>query len=94
TMLTNPSKEKKTALGDGSTTDITGRFYVTTEIGIQVFDATGRLSGIIAKPALDSEIVSVQFAGAGHSILFVAAGGTIWQRKTQTSGAWWTGKKK
>ncbi len=93
TMLLEPLKEKKEALGDGSTTDVKGRFYVTTEIGIQVFDATGRLAGIIGKPARDSKLVSVQFAGAGHATLFVSAGDTIWQRKTQTSAASQGGKE-
>jgi enterochelin esterase family protein len=94
TMLLAPLKEKRETLGDGSTTDIKGRYYVTTEIGIQVFDATGRLAGVIAKPARDSKIVSVQFAGAGHSTLFVSAGDTIWQRRTQTSAAWRAGAKR
>jgi gluconolactonase len=93
TMLLAPLKEKREALGDGSTTDVKGRFYVTTEIGIQVFDATGRLSGIIAKPARDSKVISVQFAGAGHGTLFVSAGDTIFERKTRTSGAWRAGAK-
>jgi gluconolactonase len=89
TMLVRPLKEKQEALGDGSTTDAAGRFYVTTEIGIQVFDATGRLSGVISKPKRESKVVSVQFAGEGHSWLFVSTGDTIWKRKTQTKGAQW-----
>ena len=59
-----------------------------TETGIQVFDATDQLAGIIAKPARDSKIVSVQFAGEGLSTLFVAAGDTIWKHRTQTAGVW------
>ncbi len=94
TMLLAPLKEKKEALGDGSTTDVKGRYYVTTETGIQVFDATGRLAGIIAKPARDSKIVSVQFAGTGHATLFVSAGDTIWQRRTRTSAAWRGGARR
>src|SRR6185295_7217843 len=31
------------ASGDGMTTDTLGRFYVTTAVGVQVFDPTGRL---------------------------------------------------
>lgn len=89
TMLLKPLKEKHEALGDGSTTDAKGRFYVTTEIGIQVFDATGRLAGIIGKPTPESKFVSVQFAGEGHGWLFVSGGDTIWKRKTQTKGAQW-----
>lgn len=89
TMLLKPLKEKKEALGDGSTTDAKGRYYVTTEIGIQVFDNTGRLSGVITKPTPESKFVSVQFAGEGHQWLFVSAGDTIWKRRTQTKGAQW-----
>jgi enterochelin esterase family protein len=88
-MMLKPLKEKHEALGDGSTTDAKGRFYVTTEIGIQVFDATGRLAGIIGKPTRESKFVSVQFAGVGHGWLFVSGGDTIWKRKTQTKGAQW-----
>jgi enterochelin esterase family protein len=89
TMLLAPLKEKKEALGDGSTTDAKGRFYVTTEIGIQVFDATGRLAGIIARPTPKSKVISVQFAGKDHSWLFVSGQDVIWKRKTQTKGAQW-----
>lgn len=89
TMLLKPLKEKHEAMGDGSTTDAKGRFYVTTEIGIQVFDSTGRLAGIINKPERRSQFVSVQFAGEGHTWLFVSAGDTIWKRRTQTKGAQW-----
>jgi len=89
TMWLAPLKEKKEALGDGSTTDAKGRFYVTTELGIQVFDATGRLAGIIAKPTRESKVISVQFAGKDHAWLFVSGQDVIWKRKTQTKGAQW-----
>jgi gluconolactonase len=88
-MLLAPLKEKREALGDGSTTDAKGRFYVTTEIGIQVFDATGRLAGIIAKPTRESKVISVQFAGKDHAWLVVSGQDVIWKRKTQTKGAQW-----
>jgi gluconolactonase len=88
TMLVSPNNVKGEALGDGATTDVKGRYYVTTETGIQVFDMTGRLAGTIAKPTPESKIVSVEFAGAGHEWLFVAAGDKIWKRKTSTKGAW------
>jgi len=87
TMQVSPNNLKGEALGDGATTDEKGRYYVTSELGIQVFDATGRLSGIIAKPHPEAKIVSVEFAGEGHQTLFVAAGDTIWKRKTNTKGA-------
>ena len=36
--------------GDGMTTDAQSRYYITSHVGIQMFDATGRLGGVIAKP--------------------------------------------
>jgi len=89
TMQVSPNNVKGEALGDGATTDANGRFYVTTETGIQIFDATGRLAGIIAKPAGVKSIVSVEFGGEKHQWLFVAAGDKIYKRKTQTRGACW-----
>ncbi len=71
--------------GDGMTTDAVGRYYVTSAVGIQMFDPTGRMGGVIAAPT-DQPIVSVAFAGPGHSYLYVAAGDRIFRRKTKTSG--------
>ncbi len=88
TLLVSPNNAKGESLGDGSTTDAAGRYYVTSELGIQVFDATGRHSGTIAPPFQGAKIVSVEFAGENHEWLFVCAGDRIFKRKTQTRGAW------
>jgi len=77
---------KETASGDGATTESKGRYFVTTELGIQVFDPTGRLSGIIAKPDPAGKVVSCEFAGANHDILYVAAGDKIFARKLKVTG--------
>ncbi len=77
---------KETASGDGATTESKGRYFVTTELGIQIFDPTGRLSGIIAKPVADGKVVSVEFAGKDHDLLFVAAGDKIFSRKMKVTG--------
>lgn len=90
TMLVSPNNTQGRAFGDGSTTDEKGRFYVTTESGIQVFDATGRLSGVIAKPSQESKIVSVEFAGKDKDWLYVCDRDKIYKRKTRTHGAWWS----
>ncbi len=71
--------------GDGMTTDSVGRFYVTSAAGIQMFDPTGRMGGVIAAPR-EQPIVSVAFAGPDLSYLFVAAGDKIFKRKTKTTG--------
>ncbi len=92
TLLVSPNNAKGESLGDGSTTDAAGRYYVTSEIGIQMFDSMGRHSGTIAPPFQGAKIVSVEFAGPDHEWLYVCAGDRIFKRKTQTQGAW-LGKK-
>lgn len=77
---------KETASGDGATTESKGRFFVTTELGVQVFDQAGRLAGIIAKPTPQSKVVSVEFAGKDHSTLYIAAGDKIFARQLKVTG--------
>ena len=67
------------------TTDAAGRYYVTSAVGIQMFDPTGRMGGVIAAPS-DKPIVSVEFAGPDLAYLYVAAGDEIYRRKTKTRG--------
>jgi gluconolactonase len=90
TMLVDPNNTQGRAFGDGATTDEKGRYYVTTELGIQMFDATGRHSGTIAKPSLESKVVSVEFAGKDKDWLFVCDRDKIFKRRTKTHGAWWS----
>ena len=71
--------------GDGSTTDAMGRYYVTSHLGIQMFDSTGRMGGIIAKPT-NKGCVSVAFAGPGHEYLYACAADKIFRRKTRSKG--------
>ena len=71
--------------GDGMTTDGVGRYYVTSAVGLQMFDPTGRMGGVIAAPT-NKPIVSVAFAGPGHQYLYVAAGDEIFRRRTKASG--------
>lgn len=78
--------DKRDSGGDGSTTDSTGRYYVTSHLGIQLFDPSGRLAGIIEKPT-SKACVSVAFAGADHSYLYACAADKIFRRKTPAKGA-------
>jgi len=71
--------------GDGSTTDAMGRYYVTSHLGIQMFDSTGRMGGVIAKPT-SKGCVSVVFAGTGHEYLYACASDKIFRRKTRAKG--------
>lgn len=72
--------------GDGATMDGDGRAYVTSLAGIQMFDWTGRLGGVIAKPRWDNVPVSCAFAGPGRRYLFVCDKDKIWRRPTLVTG--------
>ncbi len=77
---------KAEAMGDGMTTESTGRYFVTTAVGVQVFDSMGRHSGTLALPTPQSKIVSCEFAGKDHDTLYLAAGDTIYSRKLKVKG--------
>ncbi len=77
---------KAEALGDGMTTEATGRWFVTSALGVQVFDQAGRLSGILSKPFPEAKVVSCEFAGKGHDTLYIAAGDKIFGRKLKVKG--------
>ncbi len=72
--------------GDGMTTDSSGRCYVTSHLGIQMFDVGGRMGGVIAKPQ-DKATVSCAFAGPDRSYLYVCSADKVYRRKTLVKGA-------
>ncbi len=85
TLVVPPGRTE--SAGDGATTDEKGRVYVTSTAGIQMFDWTGRLGGVIAKPTRDNTAVSCAFAGPGRAWLFVCDKDKVWRRKTLTKGS-------
>jgi enterochelin esterase family protein len=72
--------------GDGMTTDMQGRYYVTTALGVQVFDPTGRLCGVLDKPQLAKPLTSCVLAGPKRDLLYVTNGDRIFRRKVQATG--------
>ncbi len=72
--------------GDGMTTDAQSHYYVTSHAGIQVFDATGRLGGVIPKPS-PKACVSVALAGPDRDYLYACASDKIYRRKTLMKSA-------
>ena len=84
TLVVPPGKTE--SAGDGATTDAQGRVYVTSHAGIQMFDWTGRLGGVITKPTRDNTAVSCAFAGPGRAWLYVCDKDKIWRRRTLTQG--------
>ena len=71
--------------GDGMCSDIHNRYYVTSEMGLQMYDPTGRMGGIILAPNR-KKITSVAFAGEGLSYIYVCAVDSIYRRKTKSKG--------
>ena len=69
--------------GDGITVDREGRAFITSHAGIQMFDPTGRLGGVIAKPS-DKACVSVALAGPDGSWLYACASDKVFRRRTLT----------
>ncbi len=72
--------------GDGMTSDSIGRFYVATALGVQVFDPTGRMCGVLPKPVLEKPLTSCGLAGADRAYLYVTNGDRIFRRKVQATG--------
>ena len=72
--------------GDGMISDAESRHWITSHLGIQMFDPNGRMGGIVSKPG-GKGIVSCAFAGADRSWLYVCAGDSVFRRRTLTRGA-------
>lgn len=60
--------------------------YACTPLGIQVFDPTGRLSGVIPAPA-KGPMTSITIGGADGQTLLVSQGNKIYGRKIQGKSA-------
>ncbi len=67
--------------GDGMAVDKVGRYYVTSGLGIQIFDPTGRQCGVLAKPNDAQPLTSCALAGPMHEYLVVTNGDKIFRRK-------------
>ena len=70
---------------DGMTIDSAGRLYVCTYAGLQVFDPTGRLCGVILKPQ-PAFLSNVVFGGPDLNTLYVTSSDKVYRRKTQAAG--------
>lgn len=71
---------------DGMTVDTLGNLYVTTELGVQVCDQAGKVTGIISKPQR-AWLANAAFGGAAFDELYVASQDKIYKRKMRTTGA-------
>jgi sugar lactone lactonase YvrE len=70
---------------DGMTVDRDGRLYVCTHAGLQMFDPTGRLGGVIRKPQ-EKFLSNVVFGGEKLDYLYVTCTDKVYRRKVKPSG--------
>ena len=76
-----PPPYQAASKGDGSATDKSGRWYVTSALGVQVFDPTGRECGLLPTPNPTQPLTSCVLAGPKHEYLYVTNGTTVYRRK-------------
>ena len=67
------------------TVDCKGLLYACTPLGVQVFDPTGRLCGVLLKPD-DKTPTAIAFGGLGRDTLYVLEGENSYGRNTQAKG--------
>lgn len=67
--------------GDGMAVDKAGRYYVTSDVGVQIFDPTGRPCGVLPKVDKDQPLTTCILAGSDQSTLYIAHGKNIYRRK-------------
>ncbi len=67
--------------GDGLAVDRAGRYYVTSAVGVQIFDPTGRLCGVLAKPGETQPLTSCTLAGENHDYLYITNGDRVMRRR-------------
>jgi sugar lactone lactonase YvrE/enterochelin esterase-like enzyme len=81
--LGEPPPYQSVSKGDGLCNDWRGRYYVTSALGVQVFDPTGRLCGVFNKPQASAPLTSCTLGGVQRDVLFVTNGDKVYSRKLQ-----------
>lgn len=67
------------------TLDSARRLYAATRLGVQVFDPTGRMCGVLLRPE-PAPVISLAFGGADMDRLYIVCGGKLYVRKTKAKG--------
>jgi sugar lactone lactonase YvrE/enterochelin esterase-like enzyme len=70
-----------TSRADGLCTDWRGRYYVTSALGVQVFDPTGRMCGVLNRPQASAPLTSCALGGVDKDVLFVTNGDKVYSRR-------------
>jgi sugar lactone lactonase YvrE len=69
---------------DGMCTDVDGRLYVATRLGVQVCDQAGRVNAILPTP--NGKVSNVCFGGENFDVLYATCGDKVFQRKLKVRG--------
>lgn len=69
--------------GDGLTIDTQGNLYITSGLGIQVYDPNGKLLGILSFP---EQPANCTFGGPGNHSLFVTARSSLYAVELEAEG--------
>lgn len=75
-----PPPYVESSRGDGMSVDKAGRYYVTSDLGVQIFDPTGRPCGVLPKVDVAQPLVTCILAGPEHSTLYIAHGSKVHRR--------------
>jgi sugar lactone lactonase YvrE len=70
---------------DGMKIDAAGRTFVTTRLGLQMFDPQGRLSGVIDKPQ-NAWLSNVVLGGPSFDTLYVTCTNKVYKRQVKAIG--------
>lgn len=76
--------------GDGLTIDSKGNLYITSRLGLQVFNPEGKLLGIIEFP---EQPANATFGGKDLKTLFVTARKSLYAAEMEATGHLFPGKK-
>ena len=71
--------------GDAMICDTRGRWYCSSQQGVQVFDPNGRPLGLVLAPTT-AAITSVALSGADLGWLYVLTQGSVYRRKVNAAG--------
>jgi enterochelin esterase family protein len=71
--------------GDGMTSDKEGRWYVSTQAGVEVYDPNGRPVGLILAPT-PAAVTTIALSGPGLKWLFLLTQGKIYKRELHATG--------
>jgi len=84
TKFENNKQQHGPPASDGMTYDDAGRLYVATHQGIQMWDPTGRLGGVIAKPQ-PKFLSNIVFGGPRFDTMYVTSADKVYCRKTKVT---------